>query len=282
MKSCDIIKDIRLRLKLSQAELAEKLGISFATVNRWEKGRCEPSQIAIKAIKRLCAHNNIDYSQYEGNSIIESNDIVTLYHGSKFGITGDIAPTSRDKCDFGKGFYMGTERSQPLTLICNFEQAKLYTVNVNLSGLKILDVEVGIDWAFLIAYYRGRMESTKGTSIYNRVSEMTKDIDMVIGYIANDRMFVVLDRFFNGEITDTALINSLSALKLGKQYVALTEKACNQIEIINEKVLSPEEREQLKIDSENNRTNGIALANDICLKYRRDGRFFDEILKAGE
>lgn len=47
---------------------------------------------------------------------------------------------------------------------------------------------------------------------------------MIIGYIANDRMFIVLDRFFNGEITDLALVNSLSALKLGKQYVALTEK----------------------------------------------------------
>ena len=42
-----------------------------------------------------------------------------LYHGSKSGIVGEIAPTSRDVCDFGKGFYMGTERTQPLTLICH-------------------------------------------------------------------------------------------------------------------------------------------------------------------
>lgn len=41
-------------------------------------------------------------------------------------------------------------------------------------------------------------------------------------------------RFFNGEITDRALINSLSALKLGKQYVALTEKACKKIKILDE------------------------------------------------
>ena len=34
MKSSDIIKDIRSRLGLSQTELAEKLGVSFATVNR--------------------------------------------------------------------------------------------------------------------------------------------------------------------------------------------------------------------------------------------------------
>ena len=43
MKSSEQIKEIRSRLNLSQSELAEKLGVSFATVNRWEKGHCEPS-----------------------------------------------------------------------------------------------------------------------------------------------------------------------------------------------------------------------------------------------
>ena len=165
MKSSDIIKDIRSRLGLSQTELAEKLGVSFATVNRWEKGRCEPSQIALSTIKRMCAHHNIDYSQFEGNHIVTSDEVVTLYHGSKSGIVGDIAPTSREHCDFGKGFYMGTEMAQPLTLICNYPDAKLYTVKVDLSGLKILDIEVGIDWALLVAYNRGKMDSVKGTAI---------------------------------------------------------------------------------------------------------------------
>jgi len=32
-----------------------------------------------------------------------------LYHGSKSGLSGVIAPVSRDVCDFGRGFYMGTE-----------------------------------------------------------------------------------------------------------------------------------------------------------------------------
>lgn len=105
---------------------------------------------------------------------------------------------------------------------------------------------------------------------------------MIIGYIANDRMFVVLDRFFNGEITDLALINSLSALKLGKQYVALTEKACKKIKIIEEQELSEKDRDKLKQESVANRSKGIAMADEICRKYRREGQFFDEILKAGE
>ncbi len=225
---------------------------------------------------------NSDFLRFEENHIMKTNQIVTLYHGSKSGISGPIAPVSRERCDFGKGFYMGTDRRQPLTLICNYPDARIYKLNVNLSELKILDVEVGLDWALLVAYNRGKMESIKHSAIYNRIANLSKGCDMIIGYIANDRMFVVLDRFFSGEITDMALINSLSALKLGKQYVALTVKACKKIKILDEQVLTGNDRDKLKQESEANRLRGVALANEICRKYRRDGRFFDEILKAGE
>lgn len=60
---------------------------------------------------------------------------------------------------------------------------------------------------------------------------MTKDKDLVIGSIANDRMFFVIDNFFIGNITDATLINSLSALELGKQYVAVTQKGCDAVRI---------------------------------------------------
>lgn len=40
------IKDLRLRLGLTQVVLAEKLGVSFATVNRWENSQTKPSNLA--------------------------------------------------------------------------------------------------------------------------------------------------------------------------------------------------------------------------------------------
>lgn len=207
---------------------------------------------------------------------------VVLYHGSKSGIHGNIAPVSRKYCDFGKGFYMGTERIRPLTLICNYPAARIYTLEVDLSDLKILDIEVGLEWALLLAYNRGKMEGAKDTILYNRIANLSKKSDMIIGYLANDRMFVVLDRFFNGEITDRALINSLFALKLGKQYVALTKKACEKIKILDERRISDKEREELKQKSEENRQEGIQIAERICREYRREGRFFDEILEEGK
>lgn len=215
----------------------------------------------------------------EEERTVRFDNYVTLYHGSKSGIHGRIAPVSRRHCDFGKGFYMGTDRMQPLTLICNYPNARIYTLSAELSRLKILDVEIGLDWALLVALNRGKMESVRHSPLYNRLSGLSKGCDMICGYIANDRMFVVLDRFFNGEITDVALINSLSALKLGRQYVALTKKACERIKIIDEQILNDADREKLKQESEANRSKGIAMANEICRRYRREGRFFDEILE---
>lgn len=205
--------------------------------------------------------------------------IITLYHGSKSGIHGAIAPISRNRCDFGKGFYMGTEYTQPLTLICNYPNAKLYTLEADLTNLKIFNVEIVLNWALLIAYNRGKLELIKDSDLYKYFKSLSAKYDMIVGYIANDRVFVVLDRFFNREITDLALVNILSALDLEKQYVALTKKACDQIKIIDEKEFSKEYWDKLKIKSEQNRSKGISMANEICRKYRREGRFFDEILE---
>lgn len=67
-----------------------------------------------------------------------------------------------------------------------------------------------------------------------------------------------------GNITDAALINSLSALELGKQYVAITQKGCDAIKIECEVELPYLERQFLKEVAESNRMKGISLANKIC------------------
>jgi transcriptional regulator with XRE-family HTH domain len=44
---------LRTRLGLSQEQLARRLGVSFATVNRWESGRSQPSARARRALAEL-------------------------------------------------------------------------------------------------------------------------------------------------------------------------------------------------------------------------------------
>ena len=47
------IKSMRKRLGLSQEELAQRLGVSFTSVNRWENGQTKPSKLARRQIDLL-------------------------------------------------------------------------------------------------------------------------------------------------------------------------------------------------------------------------------------
>ena len=279
----DLVLEIRNRLNASQEDLAKMIGISYATVNRWENGHSQPNKAAQLRLYDICKERNVDLEDIIKKKISanvnDNSDRVILYHGSKSGIKGPVAPISRERCDFGKGFYMGTESYQPLTLISDFEDSKFYVVSLDMTGLRILNVNPDLEWAMLVAYNRGKIDEVRGTLLYEHYAAMSKGYDVIVGCIANDRMFYVLDNFFLGNNTDKALVMSLSALQLGEQYVAITEKACKHVKIEAEVELSYLERIFLRDLSESNRVKGVNLANEICRDYRREGQFFDEILK---
>ena len=284
-----LIKQIRENLNMSQTELAEQLNVTFVTVNRWENGHAVPNKIAQTKLYEICKENDVPVYDITLNRIAAAAESVPLsegrellYHGSKSGIKGKIEPKSRSQCDFGKGFYMGTDPSQALTLICDYDKSKFYIVSVDTTDLKTIEVPADIEWAMLVAYHRGRMETIKDTPLYEKYRKMSKDKDIIIGSIANDRMFYVIDNFFIGNITDAALVGSLSALQLGKQYVAITQKGCDAIRIEAEIELSYLERMFIQKVAEANRAKGVSLANSICKNYRREGLFFDEILEKAQ
>ena len=51
------IQTIRKSLKLTQAELAEKLGVDVITVSRWERKKTKPSNLAKRQLRRLEVKN---------------------------------------------------------------------------------------------------------------------------------------------------------------------------------------------------------------------------------
>lgn len=276
----ELVKRIRECTKLSQEQFAKEIGTTPVSINRWENGKTAPNLMAQKQIYEFCSVNGIDIA----SAIVESykypseaNRLI-VYHGSKDGIKGDIAPISREECDFGKAFYMGTNTLQPLTLVCMEKSPKFYVIEPNLDGLKTIKIGIGMDWAMIIAYYRKQMESAKGTAIYEKYAHFLDGYDLVIGYIANDRMYTELTNFFEGNITDVALLKCLSALDLGMQYVALTPKACKQMKILLERTVEPLELSVLRDMSAKRRKEGIEIADEIVKLYRREGKYFDEIL----
>jgi putative transcriptional regulator len=50
-----LFKEVRRQLALSQEGLARKLGVSFATVNRWENSRVKPSKLGKAQFETFCS-----------------------------------------------------------------------------------------------------------------------------------------------------------------------------------------------------------------------------------
>ena len=49
-----LVKEVRRQLSISQEDLARQLGVSYATVNRWENGQSKPSKLARAQLDAFC------------------------------------------------------------------------------------------------------------------------------------------------------------------------------------------------------------------------------------
>ncbi len=59
------IRRLRAKLNISQTKLAAMLGVSFTSVNRWEKGHHQPTVIAKEKLRELFIENNIRFEEEE-------------------------------------------------------------------------------------------------------------------------------------------------------------------------------------------------------------------------
>lgn len=55
------MKRIRRKAFLAQDDFAKEIGVSFATVNRWETGKAKPNLKTMKLIDDYCKKNDIDF-----------------------------------------------------------------------------------------------------------------------------------------------------------------------------------------------------------------------------
>ncbi len=61
------IRNIRLRMNMSQEDFARELGVSFATINRWETGKNKPSRMAVATLEKFCIQNGLNDLLQGGN-----------------------------------------------------------------------------------------------------------------------------------------------------------------------------------------------------------------------
>ena len=66
-----LVKEVRRQLSISQEDLARELGVSYATVNRWENSQAKPSKLARAQLDAFCGRmiedGMLDLTEYPSN-----------------------------------------------------------------------------------------------------------------------------------------------------------------------------------------------------------------------
>lgn len=63
MKFSKMVEEVRIQLFITQEQLAKLLGVSFSTVNRWEKGYHEPNLLIRRKFDDLCKKHGIKFEE---------------------------------------------------------------------------------------------------------------------------------------------------------------------------------------------------------------------------
>lgn len=211
-----------------------------------------------------------------------------LFHGSKSGIKGAISPhESRENCDFGQGFYTGDLPYQPMGLIAGWKNHSFYELECKIDDLSVLrfddDYTGNMDWAMFIGYNRNKAVYARFEELCAKYESYNSDYDLIIGPIANDKMFQLMERFYIGDLCDKALIAGLQQIKLGNQYVFKSEKSCDSthIKIVSERKLTNDEISRVDAANQSRAEQSDNIYRQLQARYRRatDVRYYDEIME---
>ena len=207
----------------------------------------------------------------------DSNSLV-LFHGSKNGLNIVKANGSRLTCDFGSGFYLGETYNQALSFVCENEKSSIYSFSCDLSDLKIVRLDCSLKWMLIICYYRNTIKQYKSSPIIKKYISEIENADVIVAPIANNRMFYIMSQFADGDINSEVALHSLSASKLGLQYVFKTDKAISKLKPIEQYFVSIEEKMSC-IKAMASRTEEIETKLKLAKREFKNGLYIEELLK---
>ncbi|MDY3068526.1 MAG: DUF3990 domain-containing protein [Parabacteroides sp.] len=152
-----------------------------------------------------------------------------LYHGSTVRVKRPSVLKGRKATDFGKGFYTTT----------SFEQAKKWAIlkkNRDLSEKAVVSVyEVPddiLDMEFSIYRFEGPTKEWLEFVVNNRKGRGRAQYDLIMGPVANDRLYVTIRLYEQGVVTADAAVEMLKSHKLFDQLSFHSAKAASLLKFI--------------------------------------------------
>ena len=115
----------------------------------------------------------------------------------------------------------------------------------------------------------------------DRYASYDDKYDVVAGLIANDKIYELMDNFFDGSLCDKALIEGLERARLGKQYVFKTDIACSRIQIVSDRILTKEKIKRASVQNDDRKRQMSGIIGQLKTKYRRaqNVKYYDELLE---
>ncbi len=167
---------------------------------------------------------------------------LTLYHGSEQIVEVPQYGVGKKYNDYGLGFYCTESLELAKEWACPTKKdgyANRYVLS--LDGLKVLHLTKGefhiLNWlALLLQNRRFDIDNSVGSNareyILTHFLPDISDVDVIVGYRADDSYFSFAQDFVNNTISVRDLNQAMQLGTLGEQVVLLSEKAFRQITFI--------------------------------------------------
>lgn len=273
------IKIITQTLGITVNTLAINIETTPETLSRIINGKVTPSKKMLEAIYSYAFNSGLKINE-EKTKYYSRRSNILLFHGSRDEIIGELSLShSRDNVDFGTGFYTGDNYIQSLDFVSQNENSAIYLFEYDPNNLKVLTLDVSLEWMLYILYNRGLLTEYKDTKLYKKIKDYCNGYDVIIAPIADNRMFSTIETFLSNQITTIQAFHALDALRLGKQIVFKTDKGLKHLTMLEKLYISKPERESSFKRKREIASQTDSYIKDIISKYLRQGLYMEEVFK---
>lgn len=168
----------------------------------------------------------------EGFVEVEKNKLIPLYHGSRYGLQS-INLGFRRNVDFGNGFYLNKNKQKANEWVCEIKGSVVYSFILDISGLSLYRFRDDIAWALFIAINREKISAEELSRGMIEKLKCVKNKDLLIGSIADDKMFEAFEGFMDGSLTLEGLCYCLKYIDCGEQWVLKTSKSLDNLFLVS-------------------------------------------------
>lgn len=189
---------------------------------------------------------------------------MNLYHGSNKVVDKPKYNGSRDKTDFGKGFYLTANENQARRWSIKGEINIVNSYDLNLEGLKVYEFKLNLEWLLFIIYNR-----KIGDFDFNILKERFSFLelhDVLVGPTADDRMYNTLEEFFDGDISLEKTLDILNCMDLSKQYLIKSSLGIKNLQYVDSYTLKGKLLENIMLEDKNFMSN---IRNKVKLYQRK-------------